>query len=76
MTPSEVYNLPIIGKIYVQLTGVQVNGQAVKSSMDEYDVIKVLEQENGKKTYLCNVWNSPDIAQLVPDIFVIRFEEK
>lgn len=74
-TPSEYYNLPVIGRIKCQLKG-SLNGVPYESDVDEYDVIKVIDGDNNSKIYLCNVWNSPDKAQLVPDVCVISYEEK
>lgn len=74
-TPSEEYNLPIIGKVFVKIIGT-FNNKQFSTPIDEYDVIKIIENDNGTKTYICNYWNSPGVVQLVPDICVIRYEEK
>lgn len=72
-TPSQEYGLPVIGKIYCQLTGT-INGKDFKSPVDEYEVIKVIDNGDNK-TYVCNQWNSPGVVQVVPDICVLRYEE-
>lgn len=74
MTPSEKLKLPVIGKITAQLRGA-VDGDPFESTIDEYEVIKILEQD-GKKIYVCNMWNENDVPQLIPDICVLSFEEK
>ena len=75
-TPSEEYNLPVIGRIYCKLTAT-VDGKPLPLAVDEdeYDVIKILEN-NDNKIYVCNQWNSPGKAQFVPEVFVIRYEDK
>lgn len=73
LTPSEKYGLPVIGKIYCKLSGT-INGQPITSEIDEYEVIKIID--NGDyKTYVCNQWNAPDVVQLVPDLCVVKYEE-
>lgn len=72
-TPSQEYNLPVIGKIYCKLTGT-MNGKPFESPVDEYEVIRIIDNGDSK-TYVCNQWNSPGVVQLVPDVCVIRFEE-
>lgn len=58
MSPSEKYNLPVIGQIKTSFLN-QIN---------YLDVI--LEQE---KYYICNVWHKTNVPQLVPKDFVIKF---
>lgn len=74
-TPSEEFNLPVIGRIWARLDLI-IDGVSSPSETDEFEVISILERENGTKTYVCNSWNSPGRPQLVADICVIRFEEK
>lgn len=66
-TPSEFFNLPIIGKIYCQLPIKEFSHQT-----DEFDVIQILEVNN-QKIYVCNSWNSPEKPQLVSEICVLNF---
>jgi hypothetical protein len=73
-TPSESYNLPVIGRIWCKLEA-SFNGQALKTEENEYEVIKIIDQGDAGKIYVCNAWNSPGVAQLVPGMCVIRFEE-
>ena len=75
-TPSEEYNLPVIGTIQAQLKGATMNGQPMNFPVDEYEVIKILEDGDGNKIYVCNEWNSYGKPQLVPGICVLRFDEK
>lgn len=74
-TPSEVYNLPVIGKIWCKLVGTS-NGMPLNLGVDEYDVIKIIENDDSSSTYVCNAWNSPGVAQIVPSFCVIKFEER
>lgn len=74
--PSDKYNLPVIGKITTKLIGVTVKGNPVDSEQDEFDVIKVLDNEDGSKTYMCNSWYKEGVPQLVHQMFVIKYEEK
>ena len=74
MNPSEKYNLPVIGKIYCKLEGTYSDGTPLDNPVDEYEVIRVIEGENGK-TFVCNKWNSEDVPQVVPEFCVIKFEE-
>lgn len=71
-TPSQEYNLPVIGKIFCQLDMI-INSKEV-SGKDEFDVIKIIDQDGGHKIYICNCWNSPGVAQLVHSSTVLRFE--
>lgn len=75
-TPSEKYNLPVIGKIQAKLNLQDATGKTVDFPIDEYEVIKVVDIGDGSKVYWCNQWNSPDVVQLVPSMFVLKFEEK
>ena len=74
-TPGEEYNMPVIGRIWSKLEGT-INGEDLNSPEDSFEVILIQENDNGFKTYVCNEWNAPGKPQLIPDIFVIRFEEK
>jgi len=71
-SPSEKYQLPVIGKIRCQLRGI-MNNQPFISEIDEHEVIKVINNDNETITYVCNSWNSPGVVQVVPDICVIEF---
>jgi hypothetical protein len=75
LTPSEYYKIPVIGTIRCKITGT-MNCQPYNSEIDEYEVIKIVENDDGSKTYICNQWNSPGVAQLVPDILVLEYSEK
>ena len=76
LTPSEKYNLPVIGKIQAKLSLQDSKGKSIDFPVDEYEVIKIIDNSDGSKVYLCNQWNSPNVAQLIPSMFVISFEEK
>lgn len=73
LTPSEKFNLPVIGKIFCKLQ-IVFNQETLDSPVDEYEVIKVIERD-GKKTYICNCWYEENEPQMVPDICVVKFEE-
>lgn len=74
-TPSEYFNLPVIGKIWCKLNLSSANGKSIETPVDEFDVIKVIDKGD-VKVYMCNVWNSYLEPQIVADICVIRYEEK
>jgi hypothetical protein len=73
-TPSEEFNLPVIGTIYCQLVG-ELDGVPFSSDIDEYEVIKIIPLGESQ-AYVCNVWHKPGVPQMVPKRCVIRFEER
>lgn len=75
-TPSEEFGLPVMGTIQAQLKGLSMNGKSLDFPVDEFEVIQILEDGEGRKVYVCNKWNSPGRPQLVPEMCVIRFDEK
>jgi hypothetical protein len=69
-TPSEKFNLPVIGKIRCQLL---IEG--FKNDIDEFEVIQI-QEINNQKIYICNQWNSYDVAQIVHSSCVLEFIPK
>lgn len=68
-TPSEAYNLPVIGRIKCFLDLIMIDQYTkeetrIKDS-STYDVIKIVPLENGGEVYWCNCWNSPGKVQSV-----------
>lgn len=78
-TPSEVYNMPIIGRIKcvldMQITDMKTNKTSHVIEKDVFDVIKIVNLENDKKLYLCNCWNEPGVIQQVHSNQVESFEK-
>jgi hypothetical protein len=73
MTPSEFYRKKVIGKVYSQLT-VELDGVPVVYPVDEHEVIDICEV-NGSKVFICNQWHKQGVPQLVPEIFVIKYDD-
>lgn len=78
--PSEKYNLPVIGKILLKsassiFSNFSFFEKQFDDSPDEYDVIQIKEYGDSR-TYVVDAWNSPGVVQLIPDIVVLKFEEK
>lgn len=78
-TPSEVYNLPIIGRIKCFLDVIMIDEKTKQehriTDSSTYDVIKVVTLENGGQMYWCNYWNSPGKIQVVHSDQVEHFEK-
>jgi hypothetical protein len=69
-SPSEKFNMPVIGRIYAELPNLSPVGVT-----DSFEVIDIIDK-GSHKIYVCNQWNSYDVPQLVSSICVVRYEEK
>lgn len=74
-TPSEKFNVPVIGKIIVNPRAIKMkdeNGEEkeIKFPGDEYEVIGITDT-----AYVCNKWykEHKDIPQLIPKDMVDKF---
>lgn len=79
MSPSEKYKKPVIGFITAQLSGkIFVDGKEKTLALpeDEFEVIDIIQDRSGSKIYVCNQWNSPNVVQVVPEIFIKKFIPK
>lgn len=79
MSPSEKYNKPVIGSIVAQLSGkIMVNGKekTLELPEDHFEVIDIVKDNSGAKIYICNQWNSPNVVQVVPEMFIKKFIPK
>lgn len=78
-TPSEVFNLPVIGKIKCELNITFVSSLSKNEPSqqfvgeDTFEVIKVVDLGNDEKLYLCNQWNEPNVIQQVHSMNVVEF---
>lgn len=79
MSPSEKYKKPVIGSIVAQLSGkIIVDGKEKTLALpeDNFDVIDIVQDGSGSKIYICNQWNSPNVVQVVPEMFIKKFIPK
>ncbi len=79
MSPSEKYKKPVIGSITAQLSGkIFVDGKEKTLALpeDEFEVIDIVKDRTGAKIYICNQWNSPNVVQVVPEMFIKKFIPK
>lgn len=80
MTPSEKFNKPVIGNITTAPLDAEVGSDTLMEKIifpaATYEVIDVVPAKSGEKIYVCNLWNSAGVVQLVPDCLVACFTPK